>query len=263
MPKILLLVQYDGTFFYGYQRQINARSVQEDLEKALSTCLRQEIAIEAAGRTDTGVHAKGMTVSFTLPYPIENFHKLLRSVNALSGEGLAVISGKNMPDDFHAQFSCTGREYEYWFLNTQFPRPLYQKRAYWIRKPLNFTRIRKELELLVGEYDFSSLTKTASLQFKKTPMRKIFATGLYAVSEVEGLYKIRIYGKSFLHNMIRIIVGTIFDLASGKLQADSILQIIQEKDRRVAGKTLPPDGLYFLKAYYANHPEVDELYSIL
>lgn len=263
MPKTLLLVQYDGTKFYGYQRQREGRTVQESLEKALSIYLREPIAVEAAGRTDTGVHALGMTVSFSSQATIDNFHKLIRSTNALAGGGLGVVSAMAMPEDFHAQFSCSGREYEYWFLNTEFPRPLYEKRAFWTPRSLDLDRIEAELKLLIGEHDFSSLSKKKSLQYKRTPIRRIFSAQLLKTEETPGLYKIRIYGQSFLHNMIRIIVGTIFDLAAERLAATNILQIIREEDRRLAGVTLPPYGLYFVRAHYKNHPQVNKLYSVI
>jgi len=139
--------------------------------------------------------------------------------------------------------------------------PLLSGRVYWIRRRLNLDKVEKELSKLVGIHNFSSLTKKASLQFKSSPVREVKEARLEKVQGTKGLYKITIRANSFLHNMIRIIVGTIFDLSLDKLDISNILDIISETDRRIAGKTLPSSGLYFVRAYYKDYPQIDELYS--
>lgn len=259
MPNLALLLEYDGSYFAGFQKQKNKHTVQEALESAFFLAYKENINISAAGRTDAGVHALGMIVSFVAQRPISDFHKLISSLNALTKKGVAVLGAKEMPESFHARFSCTEREYVYLVLNSKYKHPLWEGRAFRIHEKLDFEKITQELSYLKGKHDFRSFAKTISVRNKITE-RHILDIQLKKSQEFPGLYAFHIRGTGFLHNMVRIIVGTLLDIGRGKI-TKPILEILQSEDRTEAGTTLPPYGLYFKRAFYKEYSEIDELYG--
>ncbi|MBK8395131.1 MAG: tRNA pseudouridine(38-40) synthase TruA [Leptospiraceae bacterium] len=262
MPKTVLILQYDGPKFNGFQKQKSAKeiTVQEKLESVISRILREDITLVAAGRTDAGVHANGMVVSFSSTNSIPNFHKFLVSVNGLAGGNVSALAGREVPDNFHARFSCSAREYEYKILNSKYPHPLLNQKVLWYKNKIDFTLLEKEIYTLQGKHDFASFTKKAVLETYSTTERQITKIEFKQDEEMKNLFKIVIQGTGFLHNMVRIIIGTLLDIARGRLKSN-ILSILESKDRTDAGVTLPPYALYFLRAYYKDFPEVDRLYS--
>lgn len=264
MPSSVLILEYDGPQFNGFQKQESPQknTVQGKLESILSKILRENITLVAAGRTDAGVHAKGMVASFTSQNPIQNYSKLVLSVNAISGfdGGLSVLTASEVPDSFHARFSCTEREYEYRILNTQTPHPLLKERALWFKNKIDYNLLKREMECLVGKHDFASFTKKSVLETYTSTERRITKIEIKEDEELKNLFKIVIRGTGFLHNMVRILVGTLLDIARGKISS-SILEILESLDRTKAGKTAPPHGLYFVRAHYNDYPIVNNLYS--
>ncbi|MBP7280239.1 MAG: tRNA pseudouridine(38-40) synthase TruA [Leptospiraceae bacterium] len=262
MPKSALILQYDGPKFNGFQKQKSAKqiTVQEKLESVLSRILREDISLVAAGRTDAGVHARGMLVSFSSSKPIANYHKFLVSVNGLAGGNVSALAGIEVPENFHARFSCTAREYEYKIYNSKFPQPLLNGKALWYKNQIDFRILEREIYTLQGKHDFASFTKKSVLETYNSTERQITKIEVKQDEEIKNLFKIVIQGTGFLHNMVRIIIGTLLDIARGRLKS-SILSILESKDRTDAGITLPPYALYFLRAYYRDYPEVDRLYS--
>lgn len=260
MPKIALLLEYDGSNFHGFQRQKSLVSVQQCIEDALQVVFGERTTIEGAGRTDAGVHAKGMIVSFFAKYVPNNFHSFIVSLNGLTNPAISILSALQVPDVFHARYCCTEREYEYYILNSRFPHPLFSNRVYWEKYKVDWNVIQKEIKTLVGIHDFSSLTNR-SCEINESYEREIISVELLKVPDIHGLFKIRICSNGFLYNMVRVIVGTLMDIGKGVIKNKTLLEIINSKDRKEAGKTLPPTGLYFLRAYYRNYPEIDKLYS--
>jgi tRNA pseudouridine38-40 synthase len=261
LPNYALLVEYDGTHFNGWQKQKNLPTVQSSIESALGIILRRNPAsrLSVAGRTDTGVHALGMVCNFKTEHPIPNFHKLLVSLNALTPSGVSVKNVVEVPSDFHARFSCTGREYIYKLYYSKYESSFVEGRAFWVKGHIDWERVKKQLQVLVGEKDFRSFTKAKSMAGKRA-VREILAIQLENLSP--EWYQIRIRANGFMHNMVRITVGTLLDIGKGRWESRSIDSILEEKNRTQAGVTLPPDGLYFVRAYYEDHPEIHELYKI-
>ncbi|WOT12616.1 tRNA pseudouridine(38-40) synthase TruA [Leptospira interrogans] len=257
-----LLVEYDGLCFHGFQTQKGLSSIQENLEKAAKILLKEEIHISGAGRTDTGVHARGMIVNFKTQRVIQNFSKFLLSLNAITDSGLSILSMTEVDENFDSRFSCNSREYEYWILNTKYPRPTWKNRTFWYQHRIDVPRLEAELELLKGEHDFRSLAKVASLKGRST-VRTILDVKLERSLELEGLLKVKIRANGFLHNMIRILTGTLLEISNGKRKDTNVLEILSSKDRTIAGITLPPYGLYFIRAYYDSYPKIDFMYSHL
>lgn len=257
-----LLVEYDGLCFHGFQTQKGLSSIQENLEKAAKILLKEEIHISGAGRTDTGVHARGMIVNFKTQRVIQNFSKFLLSLNAITDSGLSILNMTEVDENFDSRFSCNSREYEYWILNTKYPRPTWKNRTFWYQHRIDVPRLEAELELLKGEHDFRSLAKVASLKGRST-VRTILDVKLERSLELEGLLKVKIRANGFLHNMIRILTGTLLEISNGKRKDTNVLEILSSKDRTIAGITLPPYGLYFIRAYYDSYPKIDFMYSHL
>ncbi|MCB1177647.1 MAG: tRNA pseudouridine(38-40) synthase TruA [Leptospiraceae bacterium] len=258
MPVIACILEYDGSYFRGFQRQKDLLTVQSTLEEAIKVSTGEIVKITAAGRTDTGVHAKGMVISFPLQNIPKNLKKFNLSLNALSHQGVSVLALREMPEEFNARFSCTEREYEFLILNSKFESPLYEKKAYRVYKNIDLELIDSQINGLIGKYDFKSFAKSTSVKGVSTE-RQITSIQFKPSLDTKGLYRLMIRGTGFLHNMIRIIVGTIFDVASGKIQMD-LKSILEAGDRTIAGKTLPPHGLYFNKAYYRDYPEIEKMY---
>lgn len=260
MPNYALLVEYDGSRFHGWQRQKNLTTVQGSLEKALSIFLKSNphTPLSVAGRTDTGVHALGMVCNFRTEFPLSSFHKFLVSCNALLPEGACVRNLVEVPETFHSRFSCSGREYIYKIYNGKYRSAFAEGQAYWVKVPIDWVRIQEELKSLVGEKDFRSLAKGKSMEGKRA-VREIFSVSLEQISP--DMHQIRILADGFMHNMVRITVGTLLDIGKGRWESRSIATILQEKNRNAAGVTLPPHGLYFVRAYYQEYPEIHDLYQ--
>lgn len=264
MSNYALCVEYIGHGFYGWQTQKTIKTVQGTLEAALAIILRSNPSsrISVAGRTDTGVHGLGMICNFTTERPIENLHKLIVSLNALAGRDVGVRNACLVPDDFHSRFSCTAREYVYEIYYGKYERPLLKDYAYWLKHRVDWDKIRNEIPNLVGERDFRSFAKAKSMNGKRS-VRKIDSIEVERDEKLPEIFKIRIRANGFMHNMVRITVGTLLDIGKGRRKYRSIESILGEGDRTKAGITLPPHGLYFVRAYYDNYPEIDFLYKPL
>lgn len=262
MPNYALSVEYDGSCFFGWQKQTSLKSVQESLESALNIILHKNphSKLCVAGRTDTGVHALGMICNFKTEFPIPNDYKLIHSVNALSDLGVNARSITEVPDDFHARFSCTAREYVYKIYYSKHESVLHRKSAYWLKHHIDWNRIQEQIPYLLGERDFRSFTKAKSMKGKRA-IRNIQEIKVEQDPQVKELYQIRVKANGFMHNMVRITVGTLLDIGKGRWERRSIESILEEEDRTQAGMTLPPHGLYFVRAYYQEFPQIDALYE--
>lgn len=171
----------------------------------------------------------------------------------------AVLAIEKIDDSFHARFSCTEREYEYWIINSPFRHPLLEERAYWVKGRLDMLKIIENSSYLPGKQFFNSFTPPSTL-LDRTSERTITEVNVVQAEDYPGLLKIKIRGSGFLHNMVRIIVGTLIDIGRGKIKNRNMKEIIEARDRNKAGITLPPYGLYFIKAHYENYPEIERLY---
>ncbi|MBE7410631.1 MAG: tRNA pseudouridine(38-40) synthase TruA [Leptospiraceae bacterium] len=260
MPVYSLLLEYEGSRFHGFQKQTEIISVQSVLENSILIVLKEEVKIFSSGRTDTGVHSKGIIASFHSKNRIDNFYKFIKAINHLSGGSLSIHGMKEVPEKFNAQYSCTEREYEYWVFLSKYPSPLLKGRAYHYKHKLDIKKIQDECSHLLGSHDFTSFAKPSSL-LKKSPIRNISKIEFRESKEIHGLYRLTIRSTGFLHNMVRIITGTLLDIGNGKIKDRNIREILQKKNRIYAGATIPPDGLYFVKAFYEKFPEIEELYK--
>lgn len=245
MVRYKIVIEYDGSEYVGWQKQPTGMSIQEAIEVALYKLTKQEIALHAAGRTDAGVHALGQVAHFELLQPM-GLEKFVPGLNHfLRPHKISILSCEVAADDFHARFSAKKRYYKYIILNREALSPLFYERAWHVRKPLNTEKMREAAEYLVGTHDFSSFRATECQA--KSPVKTMDKVNIEKDGEFIVLY---FSAKSFLHHMVRNMVGTLKAVGAGGLCPDDIKRIIDVKDRRAAGVTAPPDGLYFLKVDY-------------
>ena len=233
---------YSGKNYFGYQIQPNESSVQEGLEKALSTILREEIKITGAGRTDTGVHAKKIIAHFnTEKKPGE---QLVYQLNSFLPEDIAVKKIFGVRNDFHARFDATFRTYEY-YIDLE-KNPFTQDSAWQIwKRDLDVDRMNEACKILFEYEDFTSFSKLHTEN--KTNNCKIFK----AYWEQNGSeLKFTISADRFLRNMVRAIVGTMVEVGNGKIEASDLRKIIEDKNRNSAGTSAPAQGLFLVDVGY-------------
>lgn len=237
MPNIKLLVEYDGSFFHGWQEQPGLRTVQGELRRVLSLVLREEIAyVLASGRTDCGVHARGQVVNFHLA-ELPDLMRLKHSVsNILKGQ-LAVLDATVVSDDFHATRSAKQKQYGYTIINRAAPLVLDYGKAWQVAYPLNLELMREAAACLVGQHDFSSFRGSGCNS--STPIKQIYSSNIL-VSDPVITYQV--VGSGFLKQMVRIIVGTLVDIGRGRLV--DMPNILASKNRQNAGITAPAQGLF-------------------
>ncbi|MBV8222737.1 MAG: tRNA pseudouridine(38-40) synthase TruA [Candidatus Eremiobacteraeota bacterium] len=247
MRTIALVIEYDGSRFHGFQRQTSARSVAGTLEGALATLCGEAVEVTGAGRTDAGVHATGQVVSFATSFE----GPLARMPGALNGilrdEGIAVLRAVERRPGFSARHDALARTYVYRILNRAAPSPLLRRRVLYVRAPLDLDAMRRASAPVVGEHDFTSFC--AQLPERGRPVRIVERLELERHDE---RIELTIAADSFLHQMVRIIVGTLIDVGRAKRDARDMQAIIDARDRVAAGPTAPPYGLYLTHVRYAD-----------
>lgn len=246
-----MTLEYDGAAYYGFQRQKQQDSVQTRLETALTTVLRQKVRVYCAGRTDTGVNAVGQVIHFAGDYDLSP-DRLVYAVNSLIPKDIAIRHSAPVPADFHARFSCLAREYVYIIHNAPYRPSTLGYKTLWLRDKLDWGRVRAAIPYLLGERDFAAFTRVALVKSGEATLRRIDAIQLIH----EGSYTyVHIRGSGFLHNMIRILVGTLLDVARGEKAPEQVGDILASADRLEAGVTLKPHALYFLHAEYRDYDQ--------
>ncbi len=243
MINVALVISYDGSCFAGFQRQTKQRTVQGVLEESLAKLLRDKPKIIGAGRTDAGVHAIGQAVNFYTHYDLPE-RAYLRGLNSLLPADLKVRQMFVVPDDFHARKSAKAKEYHYWLRLSPTPSPIGIK-AWQIYQSLDLEAMVLALKYFRGEHDFSAFRSTGSSA--KSTIRTIYNT---AYSSLGNYAVFSLIGNGFLYNMVRIIMGTLLDVGTKKLLPQDIPAIIAGCERKKAGRTAPPEGLYLYKVYY-------------
>jgi tRNA pseudouridine38-40 synthase len=234
---------YDGSSFFGYQIQPNEISVQEELEKALSTILREPIKTTGAGRTDTGVHAKKMFAHFETEQNLgEN---LVYKLNSFLSENISIKRIFEVAEDMHARFSATFRTYEYYISIKKDPFTVHSSWQTWRQKPLNIEVMNEACKILFEYEDFTSFAKLHT--DNKTNICKIYKAEW---QQSGNQLKFTISADRFLRNMVRAIVGTMVEIGTGKLQPTDLRKIIEDKYRNSAGVSAPAQGLFLVDVGY-------------
>lgn len=242
------LVEYCGAEFAGWQLQPDQRTVQGELEEALKTLCREEVRIHGAGRTDSGVHARGQVATFRVATELSN-QRILRGLNGLTGNDLAVLALDVVDEDFHPRHSSMGKVYVYRLLLRRSPSPLAASSTWHIPQgDLDVERLRRELKTLEGQADWSAY-RAADCGASNT-VKTLGRTEVRA--EPHDVLAIEFEGSGFLKQMVRTLVGTAVDVARGKLEEGAMLRIRDQGDRSDAGRTAPAHGLCLERVLYGD-----------
>lgn len=249
---LALTVSYDGASFAGFARQPALRTVQGQLEGALSVLLRREVRTVGAGRTDAGVHALGQVVSFETDGSEPESSTLVRSLNALVGEGIVVTGARAAAPGFSARFDAEAREYRYRLVPGPVPPLFLRRTAWWTRRTLSLSAMREASSALIGEHDFRSFCVAQSAGTERTTMRRVEHIEITPEEHLgEHCVVVRVVGNAFLHSMVRVIVGSLVDVGMARRDVDWLREVLEARDRRAAGPTAPPHGLTLWHVSYA------------
>ncbi len=241
--NIKLTVAYDGTNYNGFQIQPDVKTVEGVLNRAIEKTVKHEVKLMSAGRTDRGVHAMGQVVNFFSDTSID-IGNLPKVINYHLPEDISVVEAGYAPEDFHARFSAKGKFYRYSIYRGKYRNPMYRNALHYPYK-LNLESMKESLSCLQGEHDFKSFMGRRAVV--KDTIRRIYDIDL---KEKGDMLYIDFYGKSFLKNMVRIIVGTAMEIGAGRRDVDFMRRALDATNRKSAGFTAPSNGLCLMKIYY-------------
>ena len=253
MRTFKIVLSYDGTDFAGFQRQANARSVQQVLEEALAPIEGLDVIVSGAGRTDSGVHALGQVASFVLSGPIspDDLKKALNATLSATGSNdVRVLAVEEAAEDFNARFSAKAKLYRYRIVNAEVVSPFDWRYGWHVPRALNLDDMRDAACALVGERDFVAFQSAGNKV--TTSVRTITSSELTEtpLPEAGRLLVYEIAGNGFLKHMVRAIVGTLVEIGSGRRPVSSLERLLVSGSRAQAGPTAPPHGLYLVRVDY-------------
>jgi tRNA pseudouridine38-40 synthase len=243
--KYFLEISYNGSTFHGWQFQPNAITVQETIENALKTLLKEEIKIVGAGRTDTGVHAKHMCAHFDYSKEFE-LGELKNNLNSFLNQEIYIKDIYRVDKEAHARFSATSREYEYYI---SLVKDVFNyETSHFIQQDLNIEKMNQAISIIKDYEDFEAFSKSKT--DVKTYLCNIISC---SIIEKENILIFRIKANRFLRNMVRAIVGTILEVGLGKISPEEVQNIIKSKDRSKAGPSMPAHALFLTKIEYPSN----------
>ena len=240
--RYLCIVSYDGSNYSGFQRQENANSIQNELEKALKNMTRQVIVIQSAGRTDKGVHAINHAIHFDLDFEIEHLELWIKGINKRLPSDIIFKSIKLVDNSFHSRHNAKARIYEYMIAKK--PSDILSQRFEVYVENFNVNLVKDILSKFEGEKDFTGFSKWSP---DKTPIRKLYSL---KIIETENHYIFEFNGESFLRHMVRTIMGLIIEIATNQKDESIIDEIFLTKNRELAGKTAEAKGLFLKEVIY-------------
>ena len=242
MQTIRLIIEYDGTDYVGWQFQINGRSVQEEIEKAIKQILQSDIRIIGGGRTDAGVHARGQVASFSIERDVET-GSLAKSMNAVLPASIIIREASEVALDFNARYDAKKRRYAYFI--SQEPTAIHRNYCWQVFQSLNFELMQNCASSIIGEHGFRSFCKV------ETDLHQHQCTVNYAEwKRKDGLLVFEIIANRFLHGMVRTLVGTMVNIGRGHTKIEDFKNILEAKDRSTAGMSAPAKGLFLEEIIY-------------
>ena len=248
MRNLLLTLSYCGKNLHGWQIQDNALTVQEVFQDALYQIVHERPDIKGCSRTDSGVHANMYCVSMKIEHPITEDH-LMMAMNRYLPDDVAVTQVRRVEDDFHARYSCKGKEYVYKVWNSCVRNPFLHDLALHYRYEMDVEKLNQEAQAFVGNHDFTSfctLDKREKGDFTRT-------VKYFTVQREGDLVTFTVAADGFLYNMVRIMVGTLLAMNNGRIPFGTLSDIIKAENRKAAGPTAPDCGLYLNKVFYDDH----------
>ena len=243
--NILLTVSYDGSAYCGWQFQENGLTVQEVLETALSKYYHSKIRVAGASRTDSGVHALGQRVLFSVANPLCPLDKLPEVINAILPPNVVITAAVKVVDGFQPTRNALKKTYIYNICNSAYPNPLVRNTSAAVRVRLDIEAMQRAAGFFVGTFDFAGFCSAGGSA--KTTMRTVFEC---EIRNSGDMITLKITGNGFLYNMVRIIAGTLIEVGLGKKKAEEISEIIASKERNLAGITAPANGLVLFEVVY-------------
>ena len=251
MRRIRMIVEYDGTNYAGWQRQINAISVQEKLENALRRLTREaDLTVVGASRTDAGVHAYSQNVHFDTQCRIPA-DKFAFALNTMLPEDIRVRKSFRVKDDFHARFQAKRKQYRYLFYNSPHASAMYRNHTAHVMYVLNETIMNEEAQSMIGTHDFAPFAASGS-EVKDT-VRTIYSV---SVKRSGDIIEMLVEGNGFLYNMVRILAGTLIGVGTGKIEKGAIKRAIESGSRLDLGVTAPARGLTLMRIDYDDADEI-------
>lgn len=245
MKRFKLTIEYDGTGFVGWQRQLNGLSVQQVIEEAAFAYCQTKIIVHGAGRTDAGVHAFAQVAHIDIPRDDDGL-KVRDALNALlRPHPVAVLEAEHVGDDFHSRFQAIERQYLYRIATRRAPVALEKNRAWWLPRDLNVAAMHEAAQVLVGQHDFSTFRATECQA--KTPVKTLYSLD---VNRLGDTVEVTTRARSFLHHQVRNMVGTLTLVGQGKWTAKDVADALAAKSRPAGGPTAPPEGLYLSAVRY-------------
>jgi len=253
VPNIKVAFQYVGTEYSGYELQPGNRTVRGEVEKALQKIYKKKVGVISSSRTDAGVHALQNVINFQVDPSIPTA-KLPLALNACLPEDIRVLKAVTVAKSFNARFNAKSKEYEYLICNGEVMPPFLKDLAWQVKPKLDLSAMRKAARLLEGKHDFSSFCAAGGDD--RDYIRTIHSFGIrhsaFGIwdSQKIKVIRIKVKGNGFLYKMVRNIVGTLVAVGLGKLKAEDVRRILEAKDRRLAGRTAPPQGLCLIKVNF-------------
>ena len=245
MRNIKLIIEYDGKSFNGWQKQPNKLNIQGEIERAIGELTGEEINLIASGRTDAGVHSFGQTANFKTENETISIEKFPIAINSKLKKSIVIRSAEEVDERFHSRYSVKSKTYRYIINNSEMGTAIYRDLEYHFPIKLDVDKMKKASKYFEGEHDFKGFK--ASGTSSKSSVRTIYEAN---VEKQGDKIIIELTGNGFLYNMVRIISGTLLDVGLDKIKPDEIPEIIESKDRKRAGRTLPAHGLYLVEVNY-------------
>lgn len=244
MKNIKLTIEYEGTNYSGWQIQPGLPTIQGELKKALEIATGEEIQLIGSGRTDKKVHALGQVANFWTEssIPGEKYKELM---DFLLAKDISIMDSEEVDLKFHSRFDAIKKRYKYIVYNGRLPRAIYRNFSYHVPSKINMSDMIEASRYFIGTHDFNAFKV-----LRGKPVNTNRTIYYIDIKQNSDLIEFTIEGNSFLHNMVRIMVGTLIYVGNGRIDKDSIPQIILEGERKNAGITAPPQGLYLEKVYY-------------
>ena len=247
--RLALIVEYEGTDYHGFQYQVNAPSIQKELETAIERLTGEEVRVKGAGRTDAGVHAMGQVVAFDTGSALGP-ERFMSGLNFYLPEDIAVRAAYVVGEDFHPRRDALSRRYCYTILNSAAPSPLLRRTAYMVRGSLNVRRMQRAVNLLVGKHDFGSFTGPSG-DGRGSTMGQIFDA---SVRKERAIVTFDVKARAFLPHQVRRLVGSLVDIGLGSLTLEKFKLMIDRRSDQAAVSCLPPQGLCLMEVTYGDFP---------
>ena len=244
MRNIKLILEYDGTKYFGWQRQKDNITIQETLEEAISLLTNENIEVTGSSRTDSGVHARGYVANFKTTSRIPG-DKFREAINHKLPEDIVIIKSEEVEEDFHARYNAKGKTYSYGIIMREAPPAISKDYLYHVKRKLDVKKMGEACQYFIGKKDFIGFRSTgSSVQGTIRTIQNLY------IEQTGDIIKIYVTGDGFLYNMVRIIVGTLIMVGNNKIEPEEIKSIIESKDRKRAGICVPAKGLTLEEVFY-------------